>query len=598
MILSGVIRRFPVPLACAALGIAAYGVSELGLFDVFFHAKLIRPIIVGFFASIPFHVLAEARKWDSRKGILFAALAAGYAAAHVLVVSAIGAGGTGVTLVCFLLASTIMMLTVPYLADVADYDGAARYARGVLIFLALGLAAAMLIALAPPLAAHLLLGVNIGTLLPLDVALSGFAISLVLFPRTPRRAGDQDTPRSKPPRFLSGLADLVALLVLPLLYWQAFLGVTGPDSTRLSDQSLPFISAFAVICHLAGSGPAARESIVRRTWHRYYRAAAALPVAWVLPKLSIEATNYVDLLGLLAAAWVIAAGIFATLSARHTVAVPMTILAAMLAVAGTAPAGMEDLLNRRRLAAVERILARNDILTDGRISPARHDLPHSDGEQLYDLVETLTRPSAGNGLAAFLAAHGVEFEDGALHTGCPYVRPGDAVPAEPCSAREHANVVRDVLASLGLRRQRYFEQTRVDLRAGIEYRTEVPSRIDVDGFDRLHRRAAIAWSYGRANVRIAPESSVDLTIGDDGLSLIVTTGDGRSAKLDFAALVEYLHRDAGRVDDKEFRRLAVLDGSGDRLKLRAYPYDIGIEPRGDHWGLRSAAFVLLVGEQR
>lgn len=80
--------------------------------------------------------------------------------------------------------------------------------------------------------------------------------------------------------------------------------------------------------------------------------------------------------------------------------------------------------------------------------------------------------------------------------------------------------------------------------------------------------------------------------------MIPRPSDGRSAGLDFAPLIEYLQRNAGRVDDGEFRRLAVLDGGADGLKLRAYPYDTGIEPRGDRRPLRKAGFVVLVGQRR
>lgn len=598
MILSETIRRFPVPLTCVALGIAAYTASEFGLFELSSRGMLISPIIIGFFASLPIHVFAEARGWQPRKGALFAALAAGYGAAHILVVPIAAPGSTGLTLWFFVLALALMTLTAPFMADAADFGEAAQYVRGALIYLALGLIATTLIAAALPLAAHTLLGMNIGVILPLDLAPAGLAVSLILFPKPPGEASGRGNEGEQHPGFLAGLLTLVALLALPMLYWLAYLTLTEPDRDGLSGLGLPVLSVVAVVCHTALYTPLEEATVARRAWQRYYRAAAALPGAVALPTLLTEATTILDVLGLLALAWVIAAGLLAALSVQRAVALPTTIVAAMLALAGYAPASTEHLLDQRRIAALERILARNDILTDGRISLAHRKLPHADGKQLYDLIESMTRPTAGNGLAEFLAEHGVEFEDGALHTGCPSMRSNDAAPAKPCNAKGRAEVIKDVLASLGLRKQRYFEQSRFDLLAGFDYRTEKPPRIDVDGFDRLHRRAAITLRQGQANILMMPDAPLDLTISGDGLSLIVTTSDGRLAGLDFAPLIEYLQRNAGRVDDGEFRRLAVLDGGADGLKLRAYPYEIGIEPRGNHWALRKAEFVLLVGQRR
>lgn len=596
------IRRFPVPLACAALGPAIFVVEQIYPLDPLLRWLLVLTLLTGFIAALAAHEFAEARAWRHGKNTVFAALAALSMAPHFLLTNTAPNALVAPTLGFLIPGLALVTLAAPFFANGDGHGGTRRYVQRLAISMGIVAVAAVAVLVANKLLFRLdqaffifLQMAGPEGLLKAGIVLAGPALALFTLPETGRRAADTGKTTGRG-AFFTGLMQLATVLLLPLLYWKAYLSLTGWDKYGALDFTIPVTGALAVLCHMLAGTTDEGSSGYLRVWRRFYRAAAALPVIAVLPGSLALASSLYDFLAALLAFWVIGAGLHAALFRARPVAVPAAMLGVLLLVAGYGPLNAQNLLDWNRLSLFDRILTRNGILADGRINFARRDLPRREAKILYDLIQVLPVPPLAGQFREYLADRGVTFGKDAWDIDCGTGRYIDSRGVvRPCSPARSQPLVNDVLASLGLWRQTYFEQTVFDLRAGIEFQTGDPEHLDVEGFDYLHRQVGRSTRHNGSQTIPASAPALEMTMSEDGQALIFTQAGGRSVKIDFAPLNNFLAANAGQINVEEFRELAVLDGEAGGLKLRLYPYQIGIKPREDGWALRQVVFVLLIG---
>lgn len=588
-------RRFPVPHACVVLAAAS-----AGIFLANPHTEELRWILIllptavaGFFAAFAAHLFAEARGWPRGRNMIFAALAA-LAVAPQFLLHDIMSGKLIPPAAIFLLSGMVLLaITLPFLASEENRHGTSRHAWRLTLTMLAGLLGPALI-----LGAFTLLGFHIAgrfpyfSLVPSALVLAGPVLMLHFWPAASPKPEDAD---GKPDAvFFKGFMQIAALLMLPVLYWSAILFVTDWPRYAALDSTIPVLGAVAISCHLlAGSPGEAAHGIVRRL-RRFYPAAAALPMIAVLPQFLPLAQYLSDALAILLALWVIGVGLHALFIRPRPVAIPMAMLAAMLILAGFGPLNAQTLLDWNRLPLFERILARNGILNGVKIMPARNDLPHSQAVRLDKVIRALSAPPMADLFRENLASHGMVFADEIWNADCIDMLVPDR---KICSARGSHKRVESIIASLGLWRETYFERSGFNLRAGAEFRFGDPPHMDTDGFDYLHREVTIWSSHNAPQAVPASNPPLEITFGEAGQSLVFTTQTGTSVDIDFTPLNEWLIGYAGRIGEKEFYEMAVLEGESDGLRLRLYPYHINIKTTESGWTLQQATFALLVGRE-
>ena len=582
------IRRFPVAFACVALSPAIIPIVLIFRFGGWIPA-LPLTVIAGFFAALAAHCFAEARMWPRGKNKALATLAALCMAPHFLL-STMAPGRLMPLTIGFLVPGLILLtISIPFLAGGGNLKNTRYYAWRLTLTMLAGLLAPVSIQ-----AAVRALSPFFGGLFPyMDFAATilvpvGPVLALFFWPAAPQRFGGSDKALGRDV-FFTGFMQLAAVLLLPLLYWKAYLSLTGWEKYGALDFTIPVVGALAITCHMLAGTTDEGSSGYLRAWRRYYRAAVALPMIAILAQSLPMAMDLYDAIAILLALWIIGAGLYAVFSRRRPVAVPMTMLAAMLILAGFGPLNARTLLDWNRLPLFEKILVRNGIMTDGRIIHARKDLPRREAKILDSLIDELSDPPLAGDFRAYLASHGVAFENNSGNMDCLNKL------ASPCGGGKTKLEPKNVLASLGLWRETYFEQTGFNLRAGIDFQAPDPEHLDVEGFDYLYREVRIGSKDNGPRAFEAIDPPLEVSMNEDGQALIFTQAGGSPVEIDFAPLSEWLLANSGRVKDEEFREIAVLDGEAGGLKLRLYPYQISLEPREDGWALRHVVFALLIG---
>ncbi|MEM7222727.1 MAG: DUF4153 domain-containing protein [Pseudomonadota bacterium] len=419
--MAGSLRRFPLPLAAAALAAlqAIILTHREHLWEGWDQGwQRFAFLVLAFFGLLAVKLLVESRRWPLLVQIGLTVVCLGLLAWRVFILPA-EVGDLVHPPLIFLLAGLVLLVTVaPFFRAGVTNNAFWDFNRASWLAAALGLAAAVILAVGATSAVYAietLFNVRIDHEITQDIWTLCFC---VLWPwltlaNVPRHF---DSAQSQIPWGLKVLAGyiLVPLVLVYLVILYAYLAQIvilwdlpkGQVATLTSAYATLGVATYLMIY------PLRDQLTLARLYHRWFFPALLPPLGLLAVALWQRISDYgvtehryaVGLLGF----WLLLGVLFFSWRrAPRLVLLPLA-LSLFLGAASVGPWGAVELSTRSQLAELTALLKANGLLADGRVRKTDASVPFETTKRIGSIISYFTRAKRRTALAPIFADSGVE----------------------------------------------------------------------------------------------------------------------------------------------------------------------------------------------